>query len=82
MRLHFGDWIIKHWGLWTLLPCLVVVWMWFGAFPGAFGSPWWKWATPQERARGGAIPGGAGRGSGRAGVPLETKGLKMTFVKF
>ena len=39
---------------------------------GLTRSPWWKWATRRERARGGAIPGGAGRGSGREGVGAVT----------
>ena len=39
-----------------------------GVGTGLTGSPWWKWAMRRERARGGAIPGGAGRGSGREGV--------------
>ena len=29
-----------------------------GMGTGLTGSPWWKWATRRERARGGAIPGG------------------------
>ena len=36
-----------------------------GVGTGLTRSPWWKWAMPRERARGGAIPGGAGQGSGR-----------------
>ena len=55
-----------------------------GVGTGLTGSHWWKWAMHRERARGGAIPGGAGRGSGREGAfalncqPQQWGGRKLS----
>src|SRR5574340_110737 len=48
-----------------------------GAGAGLTGSPWGRWAAHRERARGGAKPGGAGRGGDGGRSQLCSRGWPL-----